>query len=157
MRQEPRREPRQGNGRVLKVQTLEKSIVIPTAAVQRGPAGTFVYVIGDDDVVAAKTVTVTQQNETDAVIATGVSHSVQELVAVAFGHVGLDWRRHVRLDDKFIRPAEVEHLIGDSSKALLQLGWKPAVDFAALIAMMVDADVARVARAPQLSDRLSTL
>jgi len=57
----------------LKVQTLEKAIVVPTAAVQRGPAGTFVYVIGDGDVVAARPVTVTQQNEKDAVIASGIT------------------------------------------------------------------------------------
>ena len=58
-----------------------------------------------------------QDRPDDYVIATGISHSVRDLVEVAFGHVGLDWRKHVRLDPKLIRPAEVEHLIGDSSKA----------------------------------------
>jgi GDPmannose 4,6-dehydratase len=100
---------------------------------------------------------VQQDRPDDYVIATGVSHSVQNLVEVAFGHAGLDWRKHVRLDPKLIRPAEVEHLIGDSSKARTQLGWTPSVDFAGLIKMMVDADLGRVAAAPKLVDRLSTL
>jgi GDPmannose 4,6-dehydratase len=91
------------------------------------------------------------------VIATGVSHSVRDLVEVAFAHAGLDWRAHVKLDPKLIRPAEVEHLIGDSTKARTELGWQPDVDFAALIKMMVDADVERLDGAPQHVDRLSTL
>ena len=100
---------------------------------------------------------VQQDRPDDYVIATGISHSVQNLVEVAFEHAGLDWRKHVRLDPKLIRPAEVEHLIGDSSKARAQLGWTPSVEFAGLVKMMVDADLARVAAAPQLVDRLSTL
>jgi GDPmannose 4,6-dehydratase len=100
---------------------------------------------------------VQQDRPDDYVIATGVSHSVQNLVEVAFGHAGLDWRTHVRLDPKLIRPAEVEHLIGDSSKARDRLGWTPSVDFTGLVKMMVDADLERVAAAPQLVDRLSTL
>jgi GDPmannose 4,6-dehydratase len=93
----------------------------------------------------------------DYVIATGISHSVADLVEVAFAHAGLDWRKHVRLDPTLIRPAEVEHLIGDNAKARVQLGWEPIVDFTGLIKMMVDADLERVAKAPQVSDRLSTL
>ena len=93
----------------------------------------------------------------DYVIATGISKSVRDLVEVAFGHAGLDWRRHVKLDPKLIRPAEVEHLIGDATKARTQLGWAPSVDFAGLVKMMVDADVRRVSEAPQSADRLSTL
>jgi len=93
----------------------------------------------------------------DYVIATGISKSVRDLVEVAFGHAGLDWRRHVKLDPKLIRPAEVEHLIGDATKARMQLGWAPSVDFAGLVKMMVDADVRRVSEAPQSADRLSTL
>jgi GDPmannose 4,6-dehydratase len=93
----------------------------------------------------------------DYVIATGVSHSVRDLVEVAFAHVGLDWRTHVTLDPKLIRPAEVEHLIGDSSRARAELGWQPEVDFVGLIKMMVDADVERLMSAPRLADRLSTL
>ena len=93
----------------------------------------------------------------DYVISTGLSHSVRELVDVAFSHVGLDWRKHVSLDPKLIRPAEVEHLIGDSAKAHAQLGWRPSVDFSGLVTMMVDADLERVAVAPRMGDRLSTL
>ncbi len=90
-----------------------------------------------------------QQNEPDDyVIATGESHSVRELVEVAFDRVGLDWKKHVRLDPKFLRPAEVDHLIGDASKGRAALGWRPEVDFAGLVRMMVDADVARLSRVP---------
>ena len=74
-----------------------------------------------------------------------------------FAHLGLDWEKHVELDPKLIRPAEVEHLIGDSAKAQAQLGWKPLVDFGSLVKKMVDADLERAAAAPQLVDRLSTL
>jgi GDPmannose 4,6-dehydratase len=80
----------------------------------------------------------------DYVIATGVSHSVRNLVEVAFAHVGLDWRTYVKLDPKLIRPAEVEHLIGDSTKARADLGWQPEVDFVELVKMMVDADIERL-------------
>jgi GDPmannose 4,6-dehydratase len=97
-----------------------------------------------------------QDRPDDYVIATGISHSVRDLVEVAFSHAGLDWRKYVRLDPKLIRPAEVEHLIGDSTKARQTLGWTPSVDFAGLIRMMVDADLERLAvSAP--ADRLSTL
>jgi GDPmannose 4,6-dehydratase len=84
----------------------------------------------------------------DYVIAMGESHSVQELVEIAFGHAGLDWRRHVQTDPTLLRPAEVDHLIGDASKAKRDLGWAPSVDFRGLIAMMVDADLERLSRAP---------
>jgi GDPmannose 4,6-dehydratase len=108
------------------------------------------------DYVVAMWLMLQQERPDDYVIATGVSHSVRELVEVAFGHVGLDWRKHVRLDPKLIRPAEVEHLIGDSSKARRQLGWLPAVEFAGLIKMMVDADLERLG-ATRSADRLSML
>jgi GDPmannose 4,6-dehydratase len=85
-----------------------------------------------------------QQNQPDDyVIATGESHSVRELVEVAFGHVGLDWQKYVRLDPSLIRPAEVDHLIGDATKARKELGWAPSVDFRGLVQMMVDADMKR--------------
>ena len=88
-----------------------------------------------------------QQDEPDDyVIATGESHSVRELVEVAFEHVNLDWKRYVRLDPKFLRPAEVDHLIGDASKARSALGWRPEVDFASLVRMMVDADLTRLSQ-----------
>src|SRR5437867_5506394 len=91
-----------------------------------------------------------QQNRPDDyVVATGISHSVRDLVEVAFGHAGLDWNKYVRIDPSLRRPAEVEHLIGDASKARVDLGWKPTVDFAGLIKMMVDADRERVANFPR--------
>jgi GDPmannose 4,6-dehydratase len=80
----------------------------------------------------------------DYVIATSETHSVQELVEIAFERVGLDWREHVRTDPKFVRPAEVDLLLGDASKARAELGWKPRVGFRQLVEMMVDADVARL-------------
>ena len=107
------------------------------------------------DYVAAMWLMLQQERPDDYVIATGISHSVRELVEVAFGHVGLDWRKHVQLDPKMIRPAEVEHLIGDSSKARRDLGWVPAVDFTGLVKMMVDADLERVAAAPPPAGRIS--
>ena len=85
----------------------------------------------------------------DYVIATGATHTVRELCEVAFSHVGLDWQAHVKIDPQFIRPAEVELLLGDAGKAQRVLGWKPSVDFAALVKMMVDADLARVRREMQ--------
>ena len=95
------------------------------------------------DYVRAMWLMLQQDKPGDYVIATGVSHSVQELVQTAFEHVGLDWREHVKTDPRFLRPAEVDHLIGDSSRAREQLGWQPSVDFAGLITMMVDADLER--------------
>src|SRR5258705_8125688 len=108
------------------------------------------------DYVNAMYLMLQQERADDFVIATGISHSVRDLVEVAFGHAGLDWRKHVTLDPKLIRPAEVDHLIGDSTKARTQLGWKPSVDFKGLVTMMVDADLARVAAAPRLAHRLPT-
>ena len=77
-------------------------------------------------------------------IATGVSHSVRELVEIAFGRVGLDWQKYVKTDAKFLRPAEVDHLIGNPEKARQILGWQQKVDFKQLIEMMVDADLERL-------------
>ena len=71
-------------------------------------------------------------------------HSVRELVEIAFDHVGLDWREYVKVDPAFLRPAEVDHLIGDPDKAHEELGWTPSVDFRGLVTMMVDADMERV-------------
>ncbi len=96
------------------------------------------------DYVRAMWLMLQQDQPDDFVIATGVSHTVQQLVEVAFGHLGLDWRPHVKTDPALLRPAEVDHLIGDPSKARRVLGWEPAVDFRQLIGMMVDEDVARL-------------
>lgn len=83
-----------------------------------------------------------QEKPDDFVIASGETHSVQELVEIAFTHLGLDYKDFVVLDKKFIRPAEVDLLKGDSSKARKVLGWQPKVHFAELVKMMVDADMA---------------
>jgi len=99
------------------------------------------------DYVRAMWLMLQQPEPDDYVIATGIAHSVQDLVEIAFGRAGLDWKKYVKLDPKLIRPAEVDHLIGDSSKARQQLNWKPAVDFKALVEMMVDADIERLASA----------
>ncbi|CAN5897169.1 GDP-mannose 4,6-dehydratase [soil metagenome] len=95
------------------------------------------------DYVRAMWMMLQQGQAEDYVIATGESHSVKELVEVAFRHAGLHWEQYVKLDPAFIRPAEVDHLIGDASKARRELGWTPAVDFHGLVEMMVDADVKR--------------
>jgi GDPmannose 4,6-dehydratase len=97
------------------------------------------------DYVRAMWLMLQQDKADDYVIATGVSHSVRQLVECAFASVGLDWRKHVRVDPAFLRPAEVDHLIGDASKARRVLGWAPEVDFERLVAMMVEADLARLA------------
>jgi len=96
------------------------------------------------DYVRAMWLMLQQEKADDYVIATGVSHSVQQLVEAAFGYVGLDWKKYVRVDPAFLRPAEVDHLIGDPSKARRVLGWEPQVGFEELVAMMVDADLARL-------------
>jgi GDPmannose 4,6-dehydratase len=80
----------------------------------------------------------------DYVIATGEEHSVQEFVDIAFAHAGLDPKQHVRTDPEFLRPAEVDHLVGDAAKAREQLGWQPRVSFKELAEMMVDADLERL-------------
>jgi GDPmannose 4,6-dehydratase len=87
-----------------------------------------------------------QESPDDYVLATGETHSIEELVERAFAEVGIeDWRRYVRQDPKFLRPAEVDLLIGDASKAREKLGWKPEVDFPALVTMMVTHDLQREA------------
>jgi GDPmannose 4,6-dehydratase len=98
------------------------------------------------DYVRAMWMMLQQDEPDDYVIATGLSHSVRELVEIAFGRVGLDWQKYVRTDPKLMRPAEVDHLIGDASKARQRLGWLPSVDFRGLVEMMVDADMERVSR-----------
>jgi GDPmannose 4,6-dehydratase len=82
----------------------------------------------------------------DYVIGTGQMHTVRDLIEIAFAHVGLDWRPHVKIDDRFMRPAEVDILLADPGKAKRELGWSPTVDFKGLITMMVDADLAALGR-----------
>jgi GDPmannose 4,6-dehydratase len=76
----------------------------------------------------------------DYVLATGETHSVQEFLDEAFSYVDLDWRDYVKIDPRYFRPAEVDLLVGDYSKAKEKLGWEPSVRFAELVRMMVDAD-----------------
>jgi GDPmannose 4,6-dehydratase len=98
------------------------------------------------DYVEAMWLMLQQPEAEDYVIATGKAHSVRELVQVAFDHVGLDPDRYVRTDPRFLRPAEVEHLIGDAAKAREKLGWRPRTSFEEMVRLMVDADLELLAR-----------
>jgi GDPmannose 4,6-dehydratase len=93
------------------------------------------------DYVEAMWLMLQQEQPEDYVVATGETHTVREFLDVAFGHLGLDWRRHVKIDPRYYRPTEVDLLIGDPTKAQRQLGWKPTVDFHRLAVMMVEADL----------------
>jgi GDPmannose 4,6-dehydratase len=95
------------------------------------------------DYVRAMWLMLQQDHADDFVIATGEMHTVQKLVEVAFGRAGLEWQKYVKLDPKFLRPAEVDLLIGDPSKAKKQLGWTPEVTFEQMIHMMVNSDIKR--------------
>ena len=98
------------------------------------------------DYVRAMHLMLQQSEPEDFVVATGQTHSVREFCDLAFAHVGLDWREYVMTDPKFQRPAEVDYLVGDASRARRKLGWRPTVDFEGLVHMMVDADLALVER-----------
>ncbi|MBX3061792.1 MAG: GDP-mannose 4,6-dehydratase [Anaerolineae bacterium] len=96
------------------------------------------------DYVRAMWLMLQQDEPEDFVIATGETHTVEKLVETAFSHVDLDWKQYVKQDPEFMRPAEVDLLIGDASKAGKLLGWEPSVNFTQLVHMMVDADMALV-------------
>ncbi len=96
------------------------------------------------DYVQAMWTMLQQEKPGDYVIATGLSHSVTELVETAFGCVGLDWQQFVKVDELLLRPAEVDHLVGDTTKAKTMLGWAPKVSFPELITMMVNHDICRL-------------
>jgi GDPmannose 4,6-dehydratase len=98
------------------------------------------------DYVEAMWLMLQQDEPDDYVIATGEIHSVRELVQVAFERVGLDPEQYVRIDERFIRPAEVEHLVGDATKAREKLGWVPRTSFEEMIALMVDSDLELLGR-----------
>jgi GDPmannose 4,6-dehydratase len=86
-----------------------------------------------------------QQDEpTDYVVATGQEHSVRDFAEIAFEHAGLDWERYVETDPAYLRPAEVDHLVGDASKARERLGWRPSLSFHELVELMVDTDLERL-------------
>jgi GDPmannose 4,6-dehydratase len=95
------------------------------------------------DYVRAMWLMLQQDRPDDYVVATGQTHTVQKLVETAFGAVDLDWRQYVKLDPRFMRPAEVDLLVGDPSRAKNELGWEPLVGFDELVRMMVDADLER--------------
>ncbi len=98
------------------------------------------------DYVEAMWLMLQRDTPSDYVVATGETHSVQEFCELAFKHVGLDWQDHVVQDQRFMRPAEVDLLIGDPGRAANELGWKPRTGFAQLVGMMVEADLELVAR-----------
>ena len=98
------------------------------------------------DYVRAMWLMLQQPKADDYVIATGISHSVKDLVEVAFGHADLEWRKYVRTDPTLLRPAEVDHLVGDASKAKRVLRWQTGVTFEGLIQMMVDEDLRRLSQ-----------
>jgi len=96
------------------------------------------------DYVKAMWLMLQQEKPDDYVICTGINHSVRDLVQIAFDHVNLNWKDYVVIDPKFFRPAEIEFILGNSTKALKKLGWAPKTSFEELIKMMVDADLERV-------------
>jgi len=98
------------------------------------------------DYVRAMWLMMQQPAPDDYLIATNQTHTVRELCEFAFSHAGLDWQEHVVVDPKFVRPAEVDHLIGNPAKAKAKLGWEPTVNFRQLVEMMVDADLERLRR-----------
>ena len=104
------------------------------------------------DYVEAMWLMLQQDEPDDYVIATGISHSVKDLVQIAFDHSGLDWMKRVESDPKLFRPAEVDFLLGDATKAKSKLGWEPKVTFEELVKMMVDEDYRRLtSKNPDLS------
>jgi GDPmannose 4,6-dehydratase len=96
------------------------------------------------DYVKAMWLMLQEDTPDDYVIATGETHTVQEFVEIAFGHAGLNWRDYVVIDPKFVRPAEVDLLLGDSTKAQEKLGWKLDVTFEKLVTMMVESDIEKI-------------
>jgi GDPmannose 4,6-dehydratase len=96
------------------------------------------------DYVRAMWLMLQQPTPDDYVVATGEAHSVKELVQIAFSHVGLDWKKHVEVDPNLMRPAEVDHLIGNAAKARQNLTWQPSLDFSGLVRLMVDGDMERL-------------
>jgi GDPmannose 4,6-dehydratase len=109
------------------------------------------------DYVRAMWLMMQRDEPADYVVASGIAHSVRDLCRIAFERVGLDYERHVRVDPALIRPAEVDHLLGDASKARVDLGWEPRVAFEEMVSAMVDADVARhEARISATSGRASS-
>ena len=105
------------------------------------------------DYVEAMWLMLQRDEPADYVVATGVTHSVRELCRIAFERAGLDYEKYVVVDPKLYRPAEVDHLRGDPSRARVELGWEPRVSFQELVEVMVDADVARIGRQVETGSR----
>jgi GDPmannose 4,6-dehydratase len=105
------------------------------------------------DYVRAMWLMLQQDEPDDYVVGTGETHSVEEFVRIAFDRAGLDWRRHVVIDPRFYRPAEVDLLLGDASKARRQLGWQPQMSFEEMVRTMVDADIAALRPAVKTAAR----
>ncbi len=118
---------------------LDKTLAMGNLDAQRDWGYAFDYV-------RAMWLMLQQETPGDYVVATGQTHSVREFCVLAFAHAGLDYQEHVVFDERFMRPAEVDLLVGDPSRARQVLGWKPDVDFPGLVRMMVDADLEVVAR-----------
>lgn len=118
---------------------LQKEVLLGNLDAKRdwGFAGDYVY---------AMWLMLQQQNPDDYVIATGETHTVAEMCEIAFGHFGLDYREHVKVDPRFFRPAEVELLLGSPEKAKSKLSWKPRVSFKELIEMMAESDFQLIKR-----------
>ncbi len=134
---------------------VTRKVALAAASISLGIAGEVL--LGDldarrdwgyaGDYVRAMALMLRQDEADDYVVATGVPHSVRELVELAFGHVGLDWRDWVRIDESLRRgAAELHDLVGDCSKARERLGWSPTVEFEDLVRLLVDADVGRLRR-----------
>jgi GDPmannose 4,6-dehydratase len=129
---------------------VTRKITLGLAAIKRGQASALRLGNLDakrdwgfaGDYVEAMWLMLQQPEPGDYVVATGETHSVKEFLAEAFGHVGLDWEKHVKVDPKYFRPAEVDLLLGDAERARSTLGWQPRVSFKELVKMMVDADLA---------------
>lgn len=94
-----------------------------------------------EDYVKAMWLMINNEKPVDYVVATGETHSVEEFLELAFGHVDLDWHDFVVQDPRFMRPAEVDLLVGDAAKAGSELGWEPSITFPQLVTSMVDADI----------------
>jgi GDPmannose 4,6-dehydratase len=107
------------------------------------------------DYVRAMWLMLQQPTPDDFVIATGVTHSVKDLLEIAFSHVGLDWQKHVEIDPALLRPAEDDQLTGNASKAKRILGWKPTVTFEDMVRMMVDSDLSLLSKPGALATETS--
>ena len=141
---------------------VTRKIAYNVAKIKLGLAGSFKLGNMDakrdwgfaGDYVKAMWMMLNHDKPEDFVISTGETHSVREFVDAAFNHIGIkDWEKHVGTDPRYMRPAEVELLIGSSTKARDVLGWKPEVSFKELVAMMVDSDIELIRKNERANNR----